>query len=400
MIAVSPAWRWRLKYLEAPPSEGGWLAPVEGIRAAAIVLVFFVHYHTLFGDYVASSDIGFAISRTLGTIGHAGVDLFFALSGFLIYAAVLRGRHTYLQFIGRRLRRIYPTFAAVFAMYVILSFVFRDESKIPPAPADALRYLAANAMLLAGVLPIRPMITVSWSLSFELAFYLVVPFAVAVLRLRSWSSWARAALLALAIAAWVVVFVARPATYLRMAMFLGGMLAYELVSLPRMRERLSRVPDLVVVALLLGAAFSQYSIPGLGVHAAGAHYLSGITISAALVMGCTLLVSQAVIVDAQLRRLFSGPVIRSIGHTSYSFFLLHGLILKGLSRLAHSVAPPAVVHWAAYWGMMPVIYAIAFCGAVLLFLAVERPFLVSKARRPAPVQPYDLGPGRQVEIAG
>lgn len=66
----------------------------------------------------------------------------------------------FTDFMARRIRRIYPAFLMVFAVYCALSFVFPRESRIPhDAP---LGYLAAN-LLLPGLFPIRPMITVAWS---------------------------------------------------------------------------------------------------------------------------------------------------------------------------------------------------------------------------------------------
>src|SRR6516225_7867662 len=119
------AWRSlgsRLGALCDVPAEGRAPA-LEGIRGLAIVLVFFVHYHTLFGDYAQSDAISHFTSQFLGTVGHCGVDLFFVLSGFLIYGLVLRKRTPYLKFIQRRVERIYPTFAAVFGLYLVLSFL-------------------------------------------------------------------------------------------------------------------------------------------------------------------------------------------------------------------------------------------------------------------------------------
>ena len=60
-------------------------------------------------------------------MGHAGVDLFFVLSGYLIYGSVVTRYQPFLPFIGRRLQRIYPAFAATFAMYVVLSLLFPFE---------------------------------------------------------------------------------------------------------------------------------------------------------------------------------------------------------------------------------------------------------------------------------
>jgi len=67
----------------------------------------------------------------LENIGHSGVDLFFVLSGYLIYGALIRKKVSYLSFFRRSVERIYPTFLCVFAIYLVLSILFPEENKIP-----------------------------------------------------------------------------------------------------------------------------------------------------------------------------------------------------------------------------------------------------------------------------
>src|SRR5689334_4043603 len=93
--------RWRVVF-EVANAESR-LRPLEGIRGLAVLLVFFVHFHSIFSDYVKFGSPVFRISEALGTVGHAGVDLFFSLSGFLIYGAVCRSRYSIVGFLRRRL---------------------------------------------------------------------------------------------------------------------------------------------------------------------------------------------------------------------------------------------------------------------------------------------------------
>jgi peptidoglycan/LPS O-acetylase OafA/YrhL len=58
----------------------------------------------------------------------------------------------------------------------------------------AIEYIIANTVLLPGVFPIQPIITVSWSLSFEVLFYLVAP-ALSVLAWKRYSNPVRLAIL-------------------------------------------------------------------------------------------------------------------------------------------------------------------------------------------------------------
>jgi peptidoglycan/LPS O-acetylase OafA/YrhL len=60
------------------------LLPMEGMRGMSALLVFFVHFYTLFGSRALGSRGVHSAFLFAGTLGHCGVDVFFALSGFII----------------------------------------------------------------------------------------------------------------------------------------------------------------------------------------------------------------------------------------------------------------------------------------------------------------------------
>ena len=53
---------------------------------------FFCSLHVAFSSYVTPNSGLFHVSEFLGTVGNSGVDLFFIISGYLIYGAVMRPR--------------------------------------------------------------------------------------------------------------------------------------------------------------------------------------------------------------------------------------------------------------------------------------------------------------------
>jgi len=126
----------------------GRVIQMEGMRGYAVLLVFLVHHHNLFSSYLPASSALYSMSRFGNAIGHSGVDLFFVLSGFLIYGILLRKRTPYLSFCGRRLRRIYPTFLFVFGAYVLLCHLIPSISKLPQGLSKQALYLVENVLLL------------------------------------------------------------------------------------------------------------------------------------------------------------------------------------------------------------------------------------------------------------
>src|SRR5262249_31376257 len=150
-----------------------------------------VHHHTLFGDYLPSSSLIYKISRFGHDIGHSGVDLFFVLSGFLIYGHLFSKAPSYGSYVRKRIRRIYPVFLCVFCAYLIASVCMPSVSKLPTRPGAATAYVIENLLLLPGIFPIESMITVTWSLSYELFFYLTIPILIASTRMRYWRRFHR-----------------------------------------------------------------------------------------------------------------------------------------------------------------------------------------------------------------
>ena len=86
------------------------LAPLDGIRAYAIVLVFSVHFFgltgvTVFGPEFANTPWhainGFSESAIfIAFHSHYGVDVFFILSGYLIANVLQRGNVSTSQFLS------------------------------------------------------------------------------------------------------------------------------------------------------------------------------------------------------------------------------------------------------------------------------------------------------------
>ena len=177
---------WLRDQLELGRRGAGRLASMEGLRGLAVVLVFLVHYSDLVTPWVEDSGPVALLARRVGDAGNIGVDLFFVLSGFLIYGGLMRREQAWRPFVRRRLRRLYPTFLVVLAAYTVLAIAIPTASDVfPTDPAAIAPFLVVNALLLPGIIPVEPFITVTWSLSYEVFFYLTVPAFITGLHLRT-----------------------------------------------------------------------------------------------------------------------------------------------------------------------------------------------------------------------
>ena len=78
----------------------------------------------------------------------------------------------------RRVCRLYPTFLAVFVMYLAAAAIVPSRSKLPHDPLGCLVYLVQICFCFQGLSGVEPFVTVSWSLSYEVFFYTTLPLVV------------------------------------------------------------------------------------------------------------------------------------------------------------------------------------------------------------------------------
>lgn len=160
------------------------IRPMEGLRGFAVFLVFLVHYANLIRPWLLPESSLLEFAKALRLVGSSGVDLFFVLSGFVIYGSLISREQPFGRFLLRRVRRIYPAFIVVLSGYVVLSLCAGGESKIPDGAGSGVVYIVSNVLLLPGLVPIEPLIAVAWSLSYEMFYYFTIPLVITVFGLR------------------------------------------------------------------------------------------------------------------------------------------------------------------------------------------------------------------------
>jgi peptidoglycan/LPS O-acetylase OafA/YrhL len=146
---------------------------LDGVRGIAILAVMAFHFSL--GNL-----------KVLGPVfsaGWAGVDLFFALSGFLITGILNDARGTegyFLNFYARRTLRIFPLYFGVLAVVFLLLPRFVPLSSVDMVSPGGERpfwlYYSNFAIYLFGW-PAKPMAHF-WSLAVEEQFYLLWPLVV------------------------------------------------------------------------------------------------------------------------------------------------------------------------------------------------------------------------------
>jgi peptidoglycan/LPS O-acetylase OafA/YrhL len=155
------------------------IAGLDGLRGLAVLAVLFFHAGKLQGGFL-------------------GVDLFFALSGFLITSLLLaevdtRGSVDVVRFWGRRFRRLLPAVLVLLVVVTILTTIFATVPERAATVADgpwAQVYLAnwhsiAEHRDYWASFELPRMFGHLWSLAIEEQFYVVWPMIVALIAWRS-----------------------------------------------------------------------------------------------------------------------------------------------------------------------------------------------------------------------
>lgn len=380
---------WLTQRFELSRGGGGHnVRPMEGLRGFAVFLVFLVHYVTLVDPWIGKGSAVHSVAAALHTIGNTGVDLFFVLSGYLIYGSLISRRQSFLRYMWRRVERIYPAFLVVFAIYVGLSFAFPAENKIPASFVAAASYLAQNLLLLPGLFPIEPLITVAWSLSYELFYYLAIPFVIAAFGLRRRSARWRVVFFSSVVVA-TTVYCAAFGGHLRLIMFVAGILLHEALG----SERLPAPGSLAAaLALAAGLLFTLVPVAGSAAYAAKVSVLF-----IAFFVTCH---SCFVHSHEWLPRAFSWTPLRWLGNISYSYYLIHGLALKACFIVLAVLLPTSERGALFFCSVLPLMFALTLIPASMLFLAIERPFSLTPRRaRSASESPRKEEPAAVIETS-
>jgi exopolysaccharide production protein ExoZ len=139
---------------------------LQYLRAAAAILVLFFH---------ASShgDIGF-------TIGQAGVDIFFVISGFIMWSVTAARPTSPSTFVVQRLIRIVP------AYWVVTLFMVVGAMAVPAFFPNLLTppmHVALTLLFIPHASPYGtpfPILVPGWTLNYEMFFYALVAATLAV----------------------------------------------------------------------------------------------------------------------------------------------------------------------------------------------------------------------------
>jgi peptidoglycan/LPS O-acetylase OafA/YrhL len=369
----------------AAPALPARLPALDGVRGVAI---FAVAVHVL-NPLDAPADWFGRLFTSLFAVGWIGVQLFFALSGFLITGILLdtRGATNYLSgFYARRFLRIFPLYyGALLVAFVVLPVLGHIPAALEHDRAHQLWLWTFIANWAAGTGASSQGLHHFWSLCVEEQFYILWPFVLlgvgprACVRLCLGVAAAALAVRLGLLHAGVPTNEIYEYTVTRMdALALGGAAAAAL-RIPELARRLvvSTKPLWIasLAVFVVGAAAShRYLLPTYATSSFGYSFLA---------LSCALGVLAAATSDLQARSwspLRAAP-LRALGKYSYGVYVIH-------KPLSDFVGKPALARLGLDAGRsttvgvvyVAVVLAAALAAAVASFHLYESRFLVLRDR--------------------
>ena len=354
----------------------GKLQGVEASRGLAAMLVVAIHVTSMLAQ---RNVYGERVFGGLWSFGHAGVDFFFVLSGFIITFIHTRDfdqPDRFLPFWRKRLWRIYP-------VYWLATLGFQGLLVLSPTGDRAEQnpwHILASSLLVPEAA--TPILGVGWSLRHELVFYAV--FGLLLLRRQVGAAVLLAWALGCLWNAGIIMTTGTPAftgilgeVVFRIfnLEFFFGMAVAAVVRRPAWR------PHAVLIAgalLFIGNGLYEDFGPPLPIEWPPRHALYALGAALALYGTATL--------DLGRRWTVPGWAV-ALGGASYSIYLVHvpvALVVAELIRRGRAVVPIPIE-----LAFVTTVGAAALAGLIVHRL-VERPVMRYAARinnRPVPVTP-------------
>jgi exopolysaccharide production protein ExoZ len=344
------------------------LNSIQMLRAVAALLVVYTHSISQMGIFTIGWQQRTPARISLGTFG---VDIFFVISGFIIYlsAGQLSGRNASRSFLWHRFRRINPAYYAAVLLTVITWIPSLVRHQRPPV--TAWEVLTWSILLPLPGDPARAL-SQAWSLSFEWLFYLLF-FGLILFGVRRKALLLCMSLASLTLIGWllrdkengILLFYSDPLLLeFGMGVLIG--VVWKRLTLHKSIALYMLVPGLLLGVVFMSTGYIDYQ--AVGSPSAAIRYLHALlwgSAAALVVAGCVFLEK-----SGGSTRFFRNRVLLLLGDASYSIYLFHMIVFGWIAAVYLRVG-----FFFNADVMIPIHAAIAVAASLLFYKWVEKPLL-------------------------
>ena len=337
------------------------IGSLDSLRAIAALGVLWIHAWTKFGNprlHLFGVDI-----TSILALGGNGVDLFFVISGFSIFyfysSDIPLSFKMYGKFLLKRWRRLSFAFYSLTAVYIIWLYYVGDHNLIIARSLTSIFYLNS-------IFPEFNADVSFWSIGVEWQFYLIAPI---IFYLQHKIGFKKAllfnsCLMGIISIGLVIVLKKESDIYVqqisfRYFEFVSGILLAKI--LLRKNQKIVSSTNILLTSLIityLGRVFISEPILNLS-----SNYYNLFKLVGFLIMGSGFsgIIYSIITSKGYIKSFFENSKLGYLGRISYSFYLLHGIVL---AITAHYFK--LILTTASFWN--PVIVFIT-CSAVLIPLS-------------------------------
>ncbi|WP_024594594.1 MULTISPECIES: acyltransferase [unclassified Pseudoalteromonas] len=342
------------------------LNSLDFLRAIGAIFIVVSHSHGLirkrfesleFTDFFWQVEQGY--TKVFGAVG---VDLFLVLSGFFAFYTTWNKNSCALDFLKKRLIRIYPIWwVALFFLIVV--------SLIPGSSASYSFFQVFNSILLNPIYidgDIKPILEIGWTLHYIVFYYFLISFLMFI-KLSSYNILKSLTIMFTFLSVFgffydfkIAIFevITNPRT---LSFALGGWLAYFVIN-KSMGLEWKKLYTLITLSILCSLISAFIFIDEWRLNAPT--LLSRSTIASLIIL--------LFIFHPKLKSMEYGKLFKICGDASYSIYLFHMfplMVISGLWKREVLIPPsfmPPIITWL-------VLILIGVLGGVIAYLLFEKP---------------------------
>jgi peptidoglycan/LPS O-acetylase OafA/YrhL len=316
---------------------------IDGLRGFLAFSVF-IHHSSIWYTFLKSGYWVEPESRLFSHLGQTTVVLFFMITGFLFFSKILENSKNpidWLRLYVSRALRILPLYFVILIVAFIVIVLIRYSGLIQPMqPPWSEKSLFG--LFTSGV---------TWTLSYEWKFYFLLPLLAFAIIQVSWR-WLLFSIIML------VVSGAVKSIDINLFSFAGGIIAAFLAKSVVWRRlacsKLGSFFALVALLIVVGIFDTAYSLIPLIL----------------LILFFSLVAN-----GSDFWGFLIAPAHKSLGHLTYSIYLLHGPLLFFVFRFVVGFENSQELGIFQYWGLIFLLTPFLIMISVLTFQFIELPFM-------------------------